>query len=54
MLDLRAVALAQLRTAGVPGERIAVCPACTASLAEWFFSYRRDGRTGRMEALIGR
>ncbi|MDR5684331.1 MAG: peptidoglycan editing factor PgeF [Armatimonadota bacterium] len=52
MADLRAVAVAQLRQAGVPAERIAVCPACTACHPEWFFSYRRDGRTGRMEALI--
>lgn len=53
MLDLRAAAVSQLRAAGIPGERVAVCHACTACHPDWFFSYRRDRRTGRMEALIG-
>jgi YfiH family protein len=52
MLDLRAVATGQLREAGVRADQIGVCSACTACHPEWFFSYRRDGRTGRMEALI--
>ncbi len=50
MLDLRAVARSQLRACGV--FRISLCPACTACHAPWFFSYRRDGRVGRMEGLI--
>ncbi|MBM3449659.1 MAG: laccase domain-containing protein, partial [Armatimonadetes bacterium] len=37
---------------GIARPRVAVCPACTATHPEWFFSYRRDGRTGRMEGLI--
>jgi YfiH family protein len=53
MLDLRAAAVGQLRGAGVSSERVAVCYACTACHPRWFFSYRRDHRTGRMEALIG-
>lgn len=52
MLDLRAVALRQLRAAGLAAEGISLCPACTACHPHWFFSYRRDRRTGRMEALI--
>ncbi len=50
MLDLRAVARSQLRACGV--FQVSFCPACTACDAEWFFSYRRDGRVGRMEGLI--
>jgi YfiH family protein len=52
MLDLRAVALRQLRAAGLAAHRVSCCPACTACHPDWFFSYRRDRRTGRMEALI--
>lgn len=50
LLDLYAVARAQLASAGVTaihgGER------CTFLEAEAFFSYRRDGITGRMASLI--
>ncbi len=53
-LDLRAVAAAQLRSEGVVPERIAVCTACTACQTEWFYSYRREGRTGRLWALVSR
>jgi YfiH family protein len=43
----------QLRTAGVPGERIFVAELCTASHAGVLCSYRRDGRAaGRMAAAI--
>jgi len=51
-LDLRAIALRQLRAAGLAAHRVSCCPACTACHPDWFFSYRRDRRTGRMEALI--
>ncbi|MDR7415894.1 MAG: peptidoglycan editing factor PgeF [Armatimonadota bacterium] len=51
-LDLRAVARVQLRDVGVSWHRMSFCPACTACHGEWFFSYRRDGRVGRMEGLI--
>ncbi len=52
MLDLRAVAQAQLRACGISPDRVSLCPACTACEAEWFFSYRRDGQVGRMEGLV--
>jgi len=41
-----------LRAAGVPEERIAFCPLCTHCNTTDFFSYRRDGQTGRMAAVI--
>ena len=53
MLDLRAVADAQLRDAGVVQiEHVALCTSCRADL---FFSHRRDGGvTGRQGGLVWR
>ena len=48
--DLHALAQQRLRSAGVQalyGER-----RCTFSEPEHFYSYRRDGATGRMAALL--
>jgi YfiH family protein len=54
-LDLKSVNAAQLQEAGIPGEAIAIHPACTKCGGEMFASYRRDGaRAGRMIALIAR
>jgi hypothetical protein len=51
-LDLPAANRAQLETAGVPTENIAVHPACTRCGGERFASYRRDGAAaGRMITL---
>ncbi len=50
--DLVAVNRAQLLQAGVSPDRIAVSGLCTACQSDWFFSYRRDGLTGRMAALL--
>jgi len=47
-LDLKAVNRKQLEGAGVQPDRIEVSPACSSCLPEQFFSYRRDGATGRM------
>lgn len=47
-------ALARLRLAEVGVERIHGGDACTWRDAARFYSYRRDGRTGRMAALIWR
>jgi YfiH family protein len=53
MLDLRAVADAQLRAAGV--ERIEHVDLCTSCHPELFFSHRRDaGVTGRQGGLVVR
>ncbi|HEY6000323.1 MAG TPA: peptidoglycan editing factor PgeF [bacterium] len=47
-LDLQAANLRQLRDAGVPARAVTAVPLCTSCRADLFFSYRRDGRTGRM------
>ena len=49
-LDLAQLAELQLRAAGV--HRIARSGRCVHDDAQNFFSYRRDGETGRMAALI--
>ncbi|MFN2328959.1 MAG: peptidoglycan editing factor PgeF [Chromatocurvus sp.] len=48
--DLRALARQRLTAMGV--DHIAVDSRCTRSAPEAFFSYRRDGETGRMASLI--
>jgi hypothetical protein len=52
MLDLWEANRRQLLDAGVPAPSIAVAALCTAHHPALFFSARRDGRTGRMAALI--
>ena len=52
-LDLRVAIRHQLSALGVPEERVTVLPYCTACRPDLFFSYRRDGVTGRMGACIG-
>jgi copper oxidase (laccase) domain-containing protein len=44
--------LARQRLAGQGVERVFGGAYCTVSEADRFFSYRRDGRTGRMAAMI--
>ncbi len=53
-LDLRGVGRAQLIAAGVLPEHVGVCTACTACEPQWFYSYRREGRTGQLWALVSR
>lgn len=50
--DLHALARARLQACGV--EAVYGITACTYGDPERFFSYRRDGRTGRMATLIWR
>jgi copper oxidase (laccase) domain-containing protein len=47
-LDLQAANVRQLRDAGVPARGVTAVPLCTSCRADLLFSYRRDGRTGRM------
>jgi len=51
-LDLVAANRLVLMVLGVPGEHIWTSGLCTACEADLFFSYRRDGVTGRMGAMI--
>ncbi len=50
LADLKA--LARLRLAGLGVSRITLDPRCTLAEPATFFSYRRDGVTGRMASLI--
>ncbi|GAB4259490.1 MAG: hypothetical protein Kow0092_07740 [Deferrisomatales bacterium] len=52
-LDLAAVARAQLLAAGVRPEHLQAVGGCTACEPDRYFSYRREGTTGRMCAFIG-
>lgn len=54
-LDLAAVALSQLESAGVSPRNVSTHPGCTRCGGEKFASYRRDGEaSGRMIALAAR
>ncbi len=44
--------LARIRLAGIGVERVSGGGVCTFKDARRFFSYRRDGRTGRMASLV--
>ena len=50
-VDLRRILHAQLVAAGIGADRIDHVLGCTVCDAERFFSYRRDGETGR-QALV--
>ena len=52
-LDLAAANHFILMEVGVPAEQIWTSGLCTACEVDLFFSYRRDGVTGRMGAMIG-
>ncbi len=52
-LNLRAIVFLQILSAGLKAESIAVCDEDTFRNRRDFFSYRRDGVTGRMGAFLG-
>jgi hypothetical protein len=52
-LDLVAANRAQLLEAGLEAGNIVASELCTACRADLFFSYRREGPTGRMLSVIG-
>jgi hypothetical protein len=53
-LDLVAVALDQLTSAGVKHSNVLIANYCTACRTDLFFSYRKEGkRTGRQMAVVG-
>jgi copper oxidase (laccase) domain-containing protein len=54
MADIFLLARQRLRKAGLEADRIYGGGRCTVSDSSRFFSYRRDGVTGRMASLIWR
>ncbi len=52
-LDLAGINQWQAEAAGVPASNIAKLDLCTACNGKLFFSYRREGQTGRMMSVIG-
>ncbi|BDI28180.1 laccase domain protein [Capsulimonas corticalis] len=52
-LNLRQILFSQLLAAGMRPDSIAVCGEDTCRNGRDFFSYRRDGVTGRMAAYLG-
>lgn len=52
-LDLRQVVFLQALWSGLRAESIAVCDQDTYRNRKDFFSYRREGKTGRMAAFLG-
>jgi YfiH family protein len=51
-LDLSRAAQLELSEVGIPSENIEAIPLCTACREDLFFSYRRDGKTGRQLSFI--
>lgn len=51
-LDLVKTNLALLLKEGIRPENISTANICTACHPEWFYSYRKEGCTGRMAAII--
>ncbi|MGH2405153.1 MAG: peptidoglycan editing factor PgeF [bacterium] len=51
-LDLWEANRTQLQEAGIPSDGIATAALCTSCHPALFFSHRRDGRSGRMGALV--
>ena len=52
-LDLREATRRQLNERGVPAIQIETLDWCTFEHPELFYSYRRDGSSGLMEAIVG-
>jgi polyphenol oxidase len=53
MLDLSRVNVALMEAEGIRKEQISSIDLCTCCRHDLFFSYRRDGRTGRQLSFIG-
>ena len=53
LLDLVEATRRQLLSAGVPEANICASEFCTSCRTDLFFSYRREGPTGRMMAMVG-
>ena len=53
MVDLGQINIAQMREKGIKEEQISWVNLCTNCHSDLFFSYRKEGRTGRQLSFIG-
>lgn len=53
MLDLAQINIAQMKSEGIKEEQISWINLCTHCHSDLFFSYRKEGRTGRQLSFIG-
>jgi hypothetical protein len=53
MLDLAKINIAQMKEKGIEEEQITRINLCTSCHSDLFFSYRKEGRTGRQLSFIG-
>jgi YfiH family protein len=53
MVDLAQVNIAQIKREGIKEEQISSINLCTHCHSDLFFSYRKEGRTGRQLSFIG-
>jgi YfiH family protein len=53
MVDLAKINIAQMKEEGIDEEQIVKIDLCTRCHGDIFFSYRREGRTGRQLSFIG-
>ncbi len=53
MVDLGRINIAQMKSEGIREEQISWVNLCTRCQSDLFFSYRREGRTGRQLSIIG-
>jgi copper oxidase (laccase) domain-containing protein len=53
MVDLAQINIAQMKREGIKEEQIYWINLCTHCHSDLFFSYRREGRTGRQLSFIG-
>ena len=53
MVDLAQINIAQMKKNGIKEEQIFWINLCTHCHSDLFFSYRKEGRTGRQLSFIG-
>jgi copper oxidase (laccase) domain-containing protein len=53
MVDLAKINIAQMKKEGIQEEQIFRIDLCTHCHSDLYFSYRKEGRTGRQLSFIG-
>jgi YfiH family protein len=53
MVDIAGINMSQMRDEGIKEEQIFLIDLCTSCHTDLFFSYRKEGRTGRQLSFIG-